>query len=177
MTRNTLAIAALAWTALACGDRSGSLITDPTLTPPSQPIQPAPSLATVAGRVVVTGSADNRAVNVRIQSGDLVRLVGSEAAAIFSVDGADISVRGTWDANPGLVVQDFQVLAMKGRPAMDGILELTASGCALRLADGTLRVVPGDAENGNIRDFVGLRLWVIGSDTERPVEFGVIAPI
>jgi hypothetical protein len=45
-------------------------------------------------------------------------------------------------ANPGFVVEEFQVTGMLGRPALDGVLEAIDEGFALRLSDGSLRVVP-----------------------------------
>jgi hypothetical protein len=70
-----------------------------------------------------------------------------------------------------MVVERFQVLSMNGRPAIDGVLEETASGLMLRLSGGATRAL-SDAE-GAFAAHIGDRLWITGLD-EPPVEFGVI---
>jgi hypothetical protein len=95
--------------------------------------------------------------------------------ALASVDGGDVVVRGTFDLNPGFVVDEFQVTGMYGRPALDGVLEVTADGFALRLSDNSVRVVPGltsDCEN-----YIGARIWVIGWDDDTEVQFGPIGAL
>ena len=136
------------------------------------------SLTTIAGRVSVTGSGADQLVELRDGFNNLYRLVGSEAGALANVDDADVVVRGTFDANPGFVVDEFQVLAMNGRPALDGVLEETDEGFALRLGDGSLRVVPGPS--AECAEHVGARLWVTGwegEDDSEAIQFGVIAAV
>ena len=131
---------------------------------------------TIAGRISVTReSAADRAVELRDADGGVYRLVGHRAGdRLASVDGGDVVARGTFDANPGFVVQEFQVTGMYGRPALDGVLEVTDEGFALRLSDGSLRVVDGLT---NCAEHVGARLWVIGWDEETGVQFGLIAAV
>jgi hypothetical protein len=140
---------------------------------PQQPILPTPSTTTIAGRIKVVGSGADLVIELRDGLDNVYRLVGSNAAALASVDGGDVIARGTFDANPGFVVQEFQVTAMYGRPAIDGWLEETHDGLALRLSDGSLRVVPGLPEN--CAEHIGARVWVIGWDEKSSVEFGLIA--
>jgi len=142
---------------------------------PQEPILTTPSTTTIAGRIRVVGSGADLAIELRDGLDNVYRLVGSKAAALASVDGGDVIARGTFDANPGFVVEEFQVTAMHGRPALDGRLEATNDGLAIRLLDGSLRVVPGLPEN--CAEHIGARLWVIGwdGDEKAPVEFGLIA--
>lgn len=64
---------------------------------------------------------------------------------------------------------------MYGRPALDGVLEVTDDGFALRLSDNSLRVVPGlDSE---CAEYVGARSWVIGWDDDTDVQFGPIGAL
>lgn len=137
-----------------------------------QPLLPGASLVAISGRIIVTGSGADRAVDLRDADGSTFRLVGREAAALASVDGGDVLVRGTPDGNPGIVVQEFQVTGMKGRAALDGVLVETIDGYALRLADGSVRVIAGMPEH--FAEHVGARLWVIGWEDASP-EFGLIA--
>ena len=125
----------------ACTDNPNAVLTGPI--DPAQPLQPTPSRTTVAGRISVQGSGADRLVEITDATGRVCRLVGNEACALASVDGGDVVVRGTLDANPGLVLEDFQVTGMYGCPAVDGVLEATDEGFALRFADGSLRVIPG----------------------------------
>ena len=131
-----------------------------------------PPLATIAGRIIVTGVGSDRLVELRNEGGTVYRLVGDQTGALASVDGGDVVARGTFDANPGFVVQDFQVTGMRGRPALDGVLQITAAGFALKLTDGTLRVIPGLPSE--CMEYVGSRLWVIGFEDAEGAEFGRI---
>lgn len=171
MTRIHIIAAAAICAVAACSDNPGPIAPESAVT--SQPTLPTPGMATVTGRVIVSGAEHSRSVELETETGDRVLLIGRETVALASVDGADVVVRGSWDANPGLVVWDFEVLAMRGRPALDGILMLVAEGCALRLANGSIHLLTGAPES--IVLYHGARIWVIGSDDTPPVEFGVIA--
>jgi len=173
MTRNRFFTLVAVFSIAACSDNNSSMTGPIDRRDPSQPILPAPSTATISGRISVSGYED-RAIELRDADGNLYRLVGREADRLASVDGADVVARGTFDANPGFVVEEFQVTGMFGRPALDGVLEATADGYALRLNDGSLRVVPGLT---NCSQHVGARLWVIGWDEESGPQFGLIAAV
>jgi len=139
---------------------------------PYQPIPNTPSLAIVAGRVTATIQGTDTVVSVRDDHGDVHRMVGSQAATLATVNGGDVIAFGTWDANPGFVVQDFEVVGMLGRPALDGVLEALDTGYALRMANGSIRPVPG--LTSECADYVGARLWVIGWEEGKDVVFGPI---
>lgn len=157
---------------VACTDNPNSVLTGPI--DPSQPILPAPSIATIAGRISVSGTGGDQRVELRDSNGTVYHLVGSQASALASVDGGDVVARGTFDANPGFVVQEFQVTGMRGRPALDGVLEVNESGFALRLQDGTLRAI--SSLPTECVELVGVRLWVIGFDADS-AEFGRIGAV
>jgi len=172
MTRSRFFTLAAVFSIVACTDNPNSVLTGPA--DPQYPILPQPSIATIAGRITVSGAGSDWRIELQDADGRAYRLLGSQAAALVSVDGGDVVARGTFDANPGFVVQEFQVTAMYGRSALDGVLEATDDGYALRLSDGSLRVVPGLA---NCEQHVGARLWVIGWDGDDRIEFGLIAAV
>lgn len=165
---------AAAFSAFASNDNSNSVITEPL--EPMQPILPTPAMTTIAGRITVTGFGADRLVELRDGFNNLYRLVGSEADALANVDGGDVVVRGTFDANPGFVVDEFHVMAMHDRPALDGVLEQGDEGFALRLGDGSLRVVPGlSAESA---EHIGARVWVTGwEEDSEAIQLAVIAAV
>lgn len=171
MMRSSLFTLAAVFSIAACTDNPNAVLTGPI--DPAQPLLPTPSLVTIAGRIIVSGTAADPVIELTDGDGNVYRLVGSESGALASVDGGDVVARGTFDANPGFVVQDFQVTGMHGRPALDGVLEATDEGFALRLADGSLRAVPG--LSSDCAQHVGARLWVIGWDEQSEVAFGLIA--
>jgi hypothetical protein len=172
MTRSHILTIAVVVAATACSEQGTSTFTAPKA-PAENPAPRMPSLASLNGRIIVEGAAGSETVDLQTVDGELIRLAGSEAVRLVSVNGGDVIIRGTWDANPGLVVQDFEVIGMHGRPALDGTLERTDEGFALRLANGSTRAVfglPNDVE-----DHVGARVWVLESDGESDAMFGVIA--
>jgi hypothetical protein len=157
--------------AVACADsptsHSGTIIGG--FPPPA----PAPSTAALSGRIMVSGIGADRIVELRDDHGDVFRLLGTETVALANVDDGDVVVWGTWDANPGFVVSEFKVTAMHGRPALDGVLEATDEGFALRLADGSFQAVIG--LTSDCAAYLGARIWVVGFDDGTDVQFGVIA--
>ena len=154
----------------ACTDNPNAILTGPV--DPSQPFLPAPAIATLSGKISVKGAGVDRLIELTDAEGRVYRLVGSESGALASVDGGDVVARGTFDANPGFVVQDFQVTGMHGRPALDGVLLQTADGYALELGDGSLRIIPGLPNE--CADHLGARLWVTGWSDDGAVQYGII---
>jgi hypothetical protein len=169
MTRSHLFTVAAVLSLVACTDNPSAILAGPVN--PS-PIPALPATAMIAGRISVSGLGDDPVVELSDEHGDVYRLLGNETIALASVDGGDVIAYGTWDASPGFVVQEFQVVAMYGRPALDGVLEVSEEGFALRLTDGSIRLVPGLTGDG--ADYVGARLWVIGWDENSDVVFGLI---
>ena len=130
----------------------------------------APALTELSGTVVLS-LTDLAPVSLQTQDG-LIPLEGDGAVPMASVIGADVQVRGSWDANPALVVESFLVVAVKGLPAFDGIVESKSDGYALRLGDGTdhtLADAPAD-----LIAYVGYRVWVTDSPDASTIQFGVI---
>ena len=133
---------------------------------------PVPSTAALSGRIIVTGIGADRIVELRDDHGDVFRLLGNETIALANVDDGDAVVWGTWDAFPGFVVSEFKVTGMHGRPALDGVLEAADERFALRLADGSLKVVPGLTSEW--APYLGFRVWVVGFEDGSDVLLGVI---
>lgn len=172
MTRSRFFTVAAVLTVVACSDNSSA---PPTGLDPWQPIRPTDSREQIAGRISVSGIDGDRIVELTDGKGDVYRLLGNQSGALASVDGGDVVAWGTFDANPGFVVDEFEVTGMHGRPALDGVLEVTEDGFALRLSDNSLRVVPG--LDSDCAEYVGARLWVIGWDDDSEIVFGVIAAL
>jgi hypothetical protein len=159
---------------LACSDSSRS-------SAPTEPGTPGPSaVVTVTGTVFDEDfPTHEHAVNLATQDGMFIQLLGDESDKVAEVSGAQASVTGTLSRTvtligvfPTLLVDRFQILSMRGRPALDGVLVDTADGVALRLADGTYRALT--AVPADITQYLGARLWLTGSAESPPVEFGVI---
>lgn len=155
---------------MACADEptnSGKLVEG------NHPVVPVSSTAALSGRIIVSGIGADRIVELRDDHGDVFRLIGIETIALANVGDGDVVVWGTWDANPGFVVQEFKVTGMHGRPALDGVLETSDAGFALRLSDGSHQVVPGLASE--CEAYLGARIWVVGFEDSTDVQFGVIS--
>ncbi len=91
------------------------------------------------------------------------------------VPAPDASLTAASAARARFIVYEFEVTSVQGRLALDGVLELTTDGYALRLANGEVRLVTGCPDS--IAEYVGMRLWVVGSEDDPPVVFGLIAAI
>jgi hypothetical protein len=173
MKRSLMLLMAVALSTTACSEKTSSVLPGPI--DRKQPNLPSPSMQTIAGRISVTFSGDERLVEVRDSFNSAYRLTGSAAADLASINGGDVIVRGIYDADTGLDVQDFQVSGMYGRAALDGVLELTDDGFALRLIDGSLRVVPG--MTSDCSEYVGSRLWVVGWEEGWELQVGLIGAV
>jgi hypothetical protein len=138
--------------------------------------------------VVIRGTVEISSVGVSLrllESGELIDLVGSEAPRIAALPGAELELSGTWagpiyaplesdvdPVKPAFAVGEFLVLAVGGRPAMDGILEQDEGRYYLRLTTGDVywfEEGPSDFDA-----YIGERLWVTGSVDDPPLTFGVI---
>lgn len=137
------------------------------------PPAPAPSTAVLSGRIIVSGIGSDRIVELRDDHGDVFRLLGNETIALANVDSGDAVAWGTWDASPGFVVSEFKVTGMHGRPALDGVLEGTDEGFALRFNDGSFTSVP--YLTSDCAAYLGARVWVVGFEDGADVQIGVIA--
>src|SRR5215217_7361413 len=132
MTRAQLLTAAVL---IACGCTESSVGPGNSVGGASPPSLPGPSIIT--GTVSVDGSISPVAVSLRLESGALVALVGSEAQRLGILDGAEVELRGAWTildsplfdtddslspVTPTFGVDGFQVLVVGGRAAIDGLL-------------------------------------------------------
>jgi len=177
MTRAYLLIAA--GVLIAC-DRTESSVGPKFPAGVAPPELPAP--------VVLRGTVEISSVGVALrllESRELIRLVGSEAQRIVPLDGAELQLSGTWGGptysrrdpdvaplKPAFEVAEFLVLAVGGRPAMDGVLEQDQGRYYLRLTTGD---VFWFAEGPSDFDaHIGERVWVTGSLDDPPLTFGVI---
>jgi hypothetical protein len=177
MTRAHLLTAAAVLIACGCSDSSVGPNNSVGVAPPELP---AP--------VVIRGTVELSSVGVALrllETGELIDIVGSEAPRIGALDGAELQLSGIWtgpiysatdsDADPikpAFAVGEFLVLAVGGRPAMDGVLEQDEGRYYLRLTAGDVYwFEEGPSEfDANI----GKRLWVTGSMEDPPLTFGVI---
>lgn len=170
MTRIDLLTVGAVWSVFACASASNVMIGRQI--DPQRPSLPAISTAVLGGRIRVTGDSAVRVVELRDVDSDVFRLAGEVSRALASVNGGDVVVWGTFD-EPGFMVQDFRVMEMHGRPVLDGLLEATKDGFALRLTDGSRRMVP--RLDTSCAKYVGARIWVIGWDEDADAVCGPIA--
>lgn len=178
MTRAQLFIAAAVLIACGCTDSSlgPTNVGVPSATPPQIPIS-------VITGTVVTESSTPLGVILRLDSGELVELVGSEASRLVMVDGAEVQLRGTWtdplleqlrnDVTSAFAVEEFLVLAVAGNPAMDGVLGQEDGRYYLHLTGGDDVFWFDDAPT-EFDANIGKRIWVTGSSEDPPLRFGVI---
>jgi len=171
MTRAPIFAVAGVISLIACSDNPNSTLAGPL--DPYRPVPVTPLATTILGRIGVHPLADDQAIELQGVDGGVYRLLGNASDALASVQGADVVVRGTFDANGDFVVLEFEVTGMNGRPALDGVLEATDGGFALRMSDGLLQDIPGLPDD--CAENVGRRIWVVGWDYDPPVQYGVIA--
>jgi hypothetical protein len=138
---------------------------------PMPPVLPA--LTTLRGIVTVEGiDADARIVSIRpIEGGAAVILIGGPVNKLAQLEGAEVSVWGTNDAIDALVAEGFELIAMNGMPARDGVLIEVQGGYALRRWNGTLQMVVDPPSL--LLATLGLHVWLAGPDSQAPVEYGV----
>lgn len=169
MTRIDLLTVSAVWSVFACATVSDALTA--RRIDARRASAPAISNAMLVGLIRVTGDSAVRVVELRDVDSDVFRLSGEVSRALASVNGAAVVVWGTYDA-AGFVVEDFRVLEVHGQPALDGLLQATEDGFALRLTDGSRRVVP--RLDSSCVKYVGARVWVIGWDEDAAVVCGLI---
>jgi len=113
----------------------------------------------------------------------MVDLVGADVPRLVILDGAELQLSGTWispvlppvpvaPVRSAFKVAEFLVLAVGGRPAMDGVLGEEEGRYYLRPTAGDVFwFEEGPSEfDANI----GKRIWVTGSMEDPPLRFGVI---
>ena len=132
------------------------------------------STGKISGQVTVRFIGEEQVVELRDERGSVYRIAGRLTSALASVGDGDVVAWGTFDANPGFVVHRFQVTGMHGRPALDGVLEMTKDGFGVRLTDGLLREVPGLTVG--CAKYLGARVWVAGWE-DFEVTFGLVGGV
>jgi hypothetical protein len=162
----------------ACNDSPSG----PTAAPPTA-YTPRPSLVvTLNGFVRVGGRSGGTGIVLNASNGDEIPLTGREAGLLENFDGAEVEVRGTWDAEgPALVVSDFLVRAVGGVAAMDGVLtkiyadeiEEEFLGYGLRLTRSVL-LVPLVDPPSDLLEHVGDRVWVTSGSHGETTAYGII---
>lgn len=169
-------VAACLVTSTSCSES-----TAPSTGSNSLPIAPAPqspSYITVSGTIHI-GHTDMGAVVLMTADGNDLALVGTEADNLLSLDGAEVDVRGLWDAG-SLVVSDFLVRRVGGIEVLDGILTMVVDdetgdvGYGITLTRGSY--VPLIDLPNELIAYLGQRVWVTDPADGQPLHFGVIGP-
>ncbi|HET7373866.1 MAG TPA: hypothetical protein VFJ20_10790 [Gemmatimonadaceae bacterium] len=167
-------VAACLITSTSCSDS-----TAPTASSNSganSPISQSPSYVTVSG-TIHQSFTDIGEVMLKTPDGDDLVLTGAEAANLASLDGAEVDVRGLWDAG-ALAVSDFLVRRVGGIDVLDGIVTMQVDdetgdvhyGISLtRGADVPLIDPPDD-----LIAHLGQRVWVTEPTDGQPLTFGII---
>jgi hypothetical protein len=171
---------AAAWLAAATACSDSVAPTEHAL--PAAPDQPAAQISIIG---IVHQTTDLRgSVMLSTDDGRDIVLIGANLASVARVDMAQIEVRGAWNADGALEVNDFVVRSVEGAPAMDGILvalfdesgqDLIGGilvGYELQLTRGgtiALTDLPAD-----LVAHVSERVWVTGDPNAAPTAFGFI---
>jgi hypothetical protein len=156
---------------VACAPQNGEPNSAPTP-------HAAADTAAVSGTVSVVGSAPvNVAVLVRGPDGTSSRIEGPLAEEIQRLDGAEVEVTGTRQADPmygsSLRATSYTVRSVDGAAVVVGTVEQGEGGALqLRTEDGRVVRLTGGASH--LRP--GQKVWVQGPATLQVQSFGVIRP-
>lgn len=180
MTRRAVALgAALSVAALggACA-RRGTQPADAITTTANDSVDAPVREDSVRGVVHVVGAAPG-ILSLRPASGGAMDLMGEDLAALRAAAGLEVALFGQFGpasgvtmSASGFVITRFAVRAADGDPAIDGVLERSAEGFVLRLADGerlTLESVPEP-----LRTAIGMRIFWVGPLDSAPRAYGVL---
>jgi hypothetical protein len=176
MTRAHLLTAAAVLIACGCNESS---VGPPVVEAPSPPLQ----LSVITGTVVTERSRPPLGVTLRLEWGEIVDVVGADVPRLVILDGAELQLSGTWispvappvpvtTVRSAFKVAEFLVLAVGGRPAMDGVLGEEEGRYYLRPTAGD--VFWFEAGPSEFDANIGKRIWVTGSMEDPPLRFGVI---
>jgi len=170
--------------AAACNDSTAPNRAASSPSTPSTPATPAePTLVTIAGSVHVTGR-DEASLILLTDDGNEIGLTGAGAARLARVDGANVEVRGSWNADESFTVSDFLVREVDGVPVMDGILismddyvddahTNAALVYAVLLTRGGMAILSDPP--AALTEHLGARVWVADSGDRPPTAFGIIS--
>jgi len=145
--------------------------------------QPAPALISIIG--IVRQTTDLRSsFTLNTDDGREIVVVGANLASVARVDMAEVEVRGAWNADGALEVNDFVVRSVEGAPALDGILVARFDGDGQDLVGGVpvgyeLQLTRGGTialtdPPADLVAHLGERVWVTGDPTAPPTAFGFI---
>lgn len=139
------------------------------------------------GTVVVEFTSGGPEIRLLQATGESTLLLGAEAQPLIKLTGVEVRVRGgwvasgppflqdelmNWAASMAFSVDEFVVLAVEGRAALDGVLFEVDGHYALHSSDGSIHSLDdGVAELGV---YIGSRIWVTGSGEHPPFRYGVI---
>ena len=179
-TNRWIPVIAAAW--LAAGTACSDSLAPKDQTLPAGPTQPAATISLIG---IVHQTTDLRnSFTLSTDDGQQIVLVGANLASVAAVDMAEVEVRGAWNADGALEVNDFVVRSVEGAPAMDGILVAlldnsgqdiispSVLGYALQLTrGGTIALTDPPAD---LIAHLGERVWVTGDPNAAPTAFGFI---
>ena len=169
-------VAACLITSTSCSDSTAP--TARSSSGPSSPTPQSPSFITASGTIHI-GHTDMGAVVLITGNGNDLVLIGTEADNLLSLDGAEVDVRGLWDAGT-LVVSDFLVRRVGGMEVLDGILTMVVDdetgdvGYGISLTRGSY--VPLIDLPNELIAHIGQRVWVTDPADGQPLHFGLIGP-
>lgn len=169
-------VAACLITSASCSDSTAP--TASSSSSPGSPISQSPSFVTISGTIRL-GHTDMGGVLLETPDGNELILVGTETDNLLSLDGAEVDVRGLWDAG-ALVVSDFLVRRVGGMEVLDGILTMVVDdetgdvGYGISLTRGSY--VPLIDLPNELIAHLGKRVWVSDPADGQPLHFGIIGP-
>ena len=142
-----------------------------------------PDLESIKGTIIADAAAAPVQVYVQVGADEIVKIVGSEAHQLVSLDGAEVELHGRWASQalpvfidepvrPPFALADFVVLAVGGRQAMDGVLGENEGRYYLRLTSGDAYWF--DDTPSEFDTYIGRRIWVTGWLDRPPLTYGVI---
>jgi hypothetical protein len=127
---------------------------------------------TARGVVAVVGSDPGTFVALRPAAGGSLTLTGPHRSVLERLAGIEIWVRGARE-DDRFRVAAFQVRAVDGVPATDGVLTMASDALYLVSSDGDRQRVTYPPVR--LREMVGDRVWIAGPLDEEPVAFGWIS--
>jgi hypothetical protein len=159
--RAALVLVGMTWA--GCQD---AIVIDP-VAPPQTPAA-APATFSLWGSITMDGGQ----IALSAHTGSRVYLTGPEARRLRGAAGALVVVRATGDMGGRVLVASFTVLAMNGVSAIDGVLDAVDGGYALRLSDGTPRMLMDPPPQ--LIEHIGARMWVTGDVSKEIIAFGLL---
>jgi hypothetical protein len=140
-------------------------------------------LESIKGTIIADAAAAPVQVYVQVGADERVRIVGSEAHQLVSLDGAEVELHGRWagqalpvfidePVRPPFALADFVVLAVGGRQAMDGVLGEDLGRFYLRLTAGDAYWFASAPSEFNAH--IGKRIWVTGWRDRAGLTYGLI---